>query len=960
MRNPRLQSLLKNLRERWKKLLLLLFLATVGAGLWWLVYVPRLIEPLYRQAVEQYHAGDYPGAIGTLERAYALNSRDVRVNILLGWSHRRLEHLPQAEFYFARAHRSDPSSEEAELGLAFASLALHKLTMALPLLQGLALKQPDNEEVQTTLGQIYVEMGENLRAAETYRSMLRRDRDDQVAQRELLALYGYAKYHPKLQWTLAERPRPAQTEMYFRTRGDYFQALVGKEWKDVYLLGVNLGPARPGEFPSTASRDFWTYSDWLKEIAALNANTVRLYTLLPPAFYQALKTYNDAASSPLWLIQEVWLSEAAENLYEPGTEREFRQDLTDTIDVLHGRANMSYRRGHNYGIYTADVSRYVLAVGVGREVEPRLAWLTNTKNPSQTTYRGRYISVEGGNPTETWFARMCDVAASYEADRYNAQRPLTVVNWPPLDPLTHPTEATYAEEMKIRKKLGETVDEVPPAVPNDSDIASTDITKFKTEAQFEAGLFALYHVYQHWPDFLLHEPSYALARDAQGPNRYLGYLRELKKVHKNFPLLIGEYGVATSLTPAHLHPQGWNNGGLTEKQQAELLVRFSENIWETRCAGGVVFEWQDEWFKHVHDMNTADFELPWDRNPLWMNVLDPEKSFGLVGYKPVVPVPLLRGERMDWQRAELLSSSQEPSEGGGGSPGELRAMYAMSDFDYLYLRLDVESNSPLDWKTRNYWIALNTLPAESGSRSLPGIPVRLDTGANFLIQLTGPSSSRILIAENYNPSKRVAIAGRPGVTRLWRKLGMKVDLEDSVPFEEMITEVNQPRFARDGTIFAALDYNRSRLPYGTADDTSPEYSSHALWHVDARQGMIELRLPWGLLMMMDPSDLQAFAGTDPKLYTSVPGAWLPVSKTTSGASVVAFALRVGRLDGRESWQVSSSVPPLSQGQRVGSPPVYAWGKWNQVRFRPYFKRSYFALQQVFGKMVRTPPRPPAK
>ena len=34
---------------------------------------------------------------------------------------------------------------------------------------------------------------------------------------------------------------------------------------------------------------------------------------------------------------------------------------------------------------------------------------------------------------------MCDLAVTYEMDRYNTQRPLTVVNWPPLDPLDHPS-----------------------------------------------------------------------------------------------------------------------------------------------------------------------------------------------------------------------------------------------------------------------------------------------------------------------------------------------------------------------------------------------------------------------------------------------------------------------------------------------------------------------------------------
>src|SRR5262249_54442379 len=131
---------------------------------------------------------------------------------------------------------------------------------------------------------------------------------------------------------------------------------------------------------------------------------------------------------------------------------------------------------------------------------PKMAQITNYKNAARTSYSGRYVSLEQGLPSEAWFARMCDQAVQYEVDKYNAQRPVTVVNWPPLDPLPHPTESTYAEELEIRKKLGEPVTEQPPAFMNDADITSLDIVKFRPSAEFAAGLFALYHVYQHWPD----------------------------------------------------------------------------------------------------------------------------------------------------------------------------------------------------------------------------------------------------------------------------------------------------------------------------------------------------------------------------------------------------------------------------------------------------------------------------
>jgi tetratricopeptide (TPR) repeat protein len=917
----------------------LLVLAAV-AGYVWSRVVPAQVDRLYALGQEQYRARDYAGAAATLERAHKWNPWAPQVNTLLGWSYWRLGDAAKAERYFASAYSGSLGSEEAKIGLAFASLELHHVSTALELFRELSRRHPSDDELRAALSQAYSEAGENIEAAKVYEELLVRDPTNQKAQQALLGLYGYPEYRAGLVITPSRKPRPAQTEVFFRTHGESLQALLGSEWKDVYSVGVNLGPGRPQEFSSTASRDFATYFAWLQQIGRMNANTVRIYTILPPAFYQALRTYNNESThQPLWLIQEVWIDDDVTDLYADDTEREFRHELTSTIDLLHGQGDVSYRRGHNYGVYTADVSRWVLAMGVGREVEPRLVLSTNAKHPSETFYKGRYVGLPNGSPSEAWFARMCDLAVSYEMETYNAQRPLTVVNWPPLDPIPHLTEANYVDELKIRKKLGEAIPAELPKELNDADAVSLDVARFRAEPPFAAGLFALFHVYQHWPDFLLYDPAYAKARDSEGSNPYVGYLRDLKKAYSGMPLLIGEYGLSTSIVPAHVHPLGWNNGGLTEKQQSDLLVRFSKNIRDSGCAGGIVFAWQDEWWKHVHDSFTADFERPWNRNPLWNNALDPEKHFGIVGYEPDRTVPLLRGQAADWAGATRLSSVVGPS--ATSVAGTLRTVYASSDFTYLYLRLDL-APGPVDWTSTNYWIALNTFPGETGSRQLPNIGVRLESGANFLIQLNGPASGRLLIAENYNPNRPFPVVGRSGQSRIWRKQGMQPTLANSAVFQDIIIEANPARYGRDGTEYPAINYDRSPLPYGSADRSSPEYSSTAMWNTHLKRGMIELRIPWGLLLVSDPSAMQVFAGTDQK--------WSPLFKRTSGISVAAFEVGISSSGGREHRAVSSSLPPLEDGvaQNV---PVYTWQAWDRVQYRPYVKQSYFALQKVFGQLA---------
>src|SRR5258706_137834 len=75
----------------------------------------------------------------------------------------------------------------------------------------------------------------------------------------------------------------------------------------VFVKGINLGAALPGKFPTEFPRDTSVYLGWLETIAGLGANTVRVYTLLPPEFYRALATHNALPSAKkVWLIQGVW------------------------------------------------------------------------------------------------------------------------------------------------------------------------------------------------------------------------------------------------------------------------------------------------------------------------------------------------------------------------------------------------------------------------------------------------------------------------------------------------------------------------------------------------------------------------------------------------------------------------------------------------------------------------------
>ena len=80
--------------------------------------------------------------------------------------------------------------------------------------------------------------------------------------------------------------------------------------------------------------------------------------------------------------------------------------------------------------------------------------------------------------------RICDTLVAYETAAYRHQRPIAYTNWPTLDPLTHVTEATVAEESGLRAQAGERRD--PNIREYDNDRVALD--RFEREARAASAL----------------------------------------------------------------------------------------------------------------------------------------------------------------------------------------------------------------------------------------------------------------------------------------------------------------------------------------------------------------------------------------------------------------------------------------------------------------------------------------
>ena len=896
-------------------------LIIIGLAAWWEFGGKPITGPIYVQAVDEYKKGNYQRSIEILDRAYQVDPNDATTLTLYGWNYLKLNRFTEAEPYFDRALRLEPDLTDARRGRAHCWLELGQPDRALADFRTLPPVIQGTPEVQLAMARALRMKGQNDEAAQLLVLVLQREPDNKLAQTEFEQLAGVTS--PEVLASLqVARPRPATLQVAARLEGGYFQVPQGTGWKQIYVAGVNLGPARPGHFVSDPPTQVEIYADWLERMDAMGANTVRIYTLLPPAFYRALYDHNTNKhpDRPLYLFQEIWLPEPPEgNLYDAAFTQAFETEIRNLVDVVHGQASLPAERGRAGGIYSADVSPWVLGWLVGREMEPSLVLTTNLRNPSRTSHNGKYLRITNGNATEAWLTRMCDTAVAYEQEKYNWMRPVSWVSWPPLDPLYHPSETGLQEEWQLRRAQGELLPPLRVGLVDDNDAVALDEERVNPTPELKSGYFATSHVYPFYPDFIIHDAKYRNASDKRGVNSYWGYLQDLKSHYRKTPLLVAEYGLSTSVGIAHFNPYAWHHGGLEERQQGEALVRLTQNIRDAGFAGGIVFEWLDEWWKH--NWIAFDFEQPFSRSALWHNDMDPEQHFGMLKFVPANPPAV----QQVWSGAA-----------GTAAPGVPRIERISWSYDpsalYLHLQLDSSAGQQLNWDQATYAVAINTCGRACGSRKLP-VPGLGDAahgdGFNFLLRLAGPNT-RLLVADNYNPYREVRV---PGVARLTDRAilrGQKVDARDTVDFGELVVETNRRRYGRDGTFYPAERYSRSVLVEGVFDRDRATYNSVGQWYYDAQRREIRVRLSWGLLLVMDPSGGGVYWGTDENAK--------PMSTQSGRISLAAFAYAPGK--------TPTQAAPGASGSTLDVVNV-DWPRWERVEYRAVPKKSFEILRQEF-------------
>lgn len=847
--------------------------------------------------------------------------------VTAGWRAYRADSLSVAHQHFRRAERLCPDNLDARVGLGYVALRQDQVAAADSLFHSVVRRDSLNGDAWDGLTQSSWRRGDRTAALSAGRRAITLHPDN-AATRSVLGQIDPDWDRP----ASGRPPRPRTLRIDARTQGDAFQIPDGGGWREFYANGVNMGVALPGKFPSEFPPDSATYAGWFEMLSAMHANTLRLYTILPPSFYRALRGWNRThPDTPLWLVHGVWTELPPKHDFNDSTwKADFRAEMRRVVDLLHGNAKIPKLPGHAGGRYDADVSRWVLAYIIGREWEPYAVKDFDQRNPSPAPYKGRFLETVGVVPAaDGWMAEQCDYLLGYEANIYNTIRPIAYTNWPTLDPLTHPTEASGDEEAAWRRKAGRTPVRDP--IEYENDAIGLDAMLVRATPQNPAGWFASYHAYPYYPDFLLYDPGYNAARSSEGHSNFFGYLSELKRHHAGIPLLLSEYGVPSSRGMAHLQPQGWHHGGHDEVAMARIDARLTREIRESGAAGGIIFAWIDEWFKK--NWIVIDYERPLENTRQWHNAMDAEQHYGILGMYAghANSTPRLGGMAARWRALPLLT---ENATAAAGQPNRIRVG---ADESYVYVAVEFAGleDTPFPWQERSLLLALDSYRAGLGQLR-PGGAIKSEVGFEFAASFRDTTDAELRIVPGYSPYVGgEAIVAGDDYGRFARRPITTVPLRDG-RFDSMFVITNRARFARDGRFIPASGYNRGRLRYGTAVQ-----SSLSDWWWDATTGMLQLRLPWGLINVSDPSTrtllYERSVGDSIGTATS-DGMRFGVLLLDHPASPATIATLIGAL-------------PTAEGGRWRRAkfPDWSWPAWTEPQSHARLKPVYDSLREVWGR-----------
>jgi len=254
----------------------------------------------------------------------------------------------------------------------------------------------------------------------------------------------------------------------------------------------------------------------------------------------------------------------------------------------------------------------------------------------------------------------------------------------------------------------------------------------------------------------------------------------------------------------------------------------------------------------------------------------------------------------------------------------IKNVYMSSDARGLNIRMDYDKSQ---WNEEEIQLSvlLDTINNQ-GQSVIPNIPAVQEEGIDFLVQLQGKDNSRVLIDSYYDtfyydyghilkmiPTLEYANKKNNGV---YHPIQLTLNKEMSIDKVE-------------GTISVPFSsYETGKLHFGNGNPTAEDFNSLSDFYM--KDGVLELRLPWLLLNVKDPSRKEIMGDI-----------W---SKEGINSSETIDEISVKIIVSNSQNEVVQSVP-----QSTGTWMNYTWDNWDQLLFHERLKKSYDIMQDAFKK-----------
>ena len=595
------------------------------------------------------------------------------------------------------------------------------------------------------------------------------------------------------------------------------------------IKGVNIGLGLPGCFATERGINKETYLKWFRQIKEMGANTIRVYTIQGDDFYNALYEYNtNYKDNPLYLIHGVWLDDEIHMSNLEAHDKKFKENIIrnakQTIDLIHGKLRLFNIEASGKQKYNHDISKWVIGYILGVEWEGDTVMFTEKINQGMKEYKGKYIYTEEASPFEIFLAEIVDKTISYESRKYGQHRNFALSNWCTTDPLE------YTSKQKILN----------------AKYAQVDVEHIKTTEKFKANQFVSYHVYPYYPEF-----EYDGNNDK---NLYKDYLIKINK-HHSMPVVISEFGVPSSRGIAAYEQNrklGRDQGNMTEKEQGNAIVSMYKDIMDSGSAGGIVFIWQDEWFKRTwNTMSSIDLK----NTAYWSDYQTNEQYFGLLSFDPGKnkSISYPDGDNSEWTEKDIVQNKKDYS---------ISSKY---DEKYMYFMINLKGRNP---KKEKVYIPIDTTQ-KSGSKKIKRFNIESNRGADFIISLEGDKNSKILVQDRYDKSKIIYakyiyryynpfseppkkssdnfVLERMALSELdYFYKDKKIDINDY--------NVDKERVLRKNYYVLSQVMYIGNLVYGNGNPKSKDFNNLADFCYG--KDFIEIRIPWQLLNFYNPSIMQ--------------------------------------------------------------------------------------------------------